>query len=78
MQPFLLSSRRALLRCALVCVIAYSFGASLSVPLAARDDDEHGCPNWECEGGTECHLNTGGNTGCVMLTSSCKTIGCPA
>jgi hypothetical protein len=37
-----------------------------------------GCEDDECEGGTTCKDNAGGNTECPMEGSGCKTKGCAA
>ncbi len=37
-----------------------------------------GCEDDECEGGTTCKDNPGGNTECPMEGSGCKTRGCAA
>jgi hypothetical protein len=63
-------------RTVMLAMVAFCLGLGLSVPATAQQGD--GCPNWECEGGTECKLNTGGDTGCVIDGAKCKTKGCAA
>ena len=58
----------------LLCLLGFVTGALLQPSIVSAEF----CENDECEGGSTCISNSGGNTSCDMTSGSgsCKTRGC--
>lgn len=45
-------------------------------PTPAMAEQAGACEDDECEGGSQCDTNEGGNTSCDRVGAGCQTLGC--